>query len=63
MNQLFRTIVVDDEPAARRLMKSLLQEHAAVVQVVDEAGTGLEAIQKIETLRPDLIFLWPINPT
>jgi two-component system LytT family response regulator len=57
MNQLFRTIVVDDEPAARRLMKSLLQEHAAVVEVVDEAGTGMEAIQKIETLRPDLIFL------
>jgi CheY-like chemotaxis protein len=26
MNQLFKAVVIDDEPAARRLMKSLLQE-------------------------------------
>lgn len=57
MSQVFKTIVIDDEPAARRLMKNLLQEHTDVVQVIDEAGTGREAIQKIETLKPDLIFL------
>jgi two-component system, LytTR family, response regulator len=57
MNQVFKTIVIDDEPAARRLMKSLLLEYADVVNVVDEAGTGAEAIQKIEALKPDLIFL------
>jgi two-component system LytT family response regulator len=57
MNPLFRAIVIDDEPAARRLMKNLLEEHADVVQVVDEAGTGREAIQKIEEQKPDLIFL------
>src|SRR5215831_5733154 len=57
MNQVFKTIVIDDEPAARRLMKSLLVEHSDVVQVIDEAGTGTEAIQKIEALKPDLIFL------
>ena len=38
-------------------MKNLLQEHSAVVQVIAEAGNGGEAIQKIEELRPDLIFL------
>ena len=57
MNPLFRAIVVDDEPAARRLMKNLLQDHANVVQVIAEAGNGGEAIQKIEELCPDLIFL------
>jgi two-component system LytT family response regulator len=57
MSQLFKTIVIDDEPAARRLMKNMLQEYAEVVQVVDEAGTGTEAIEKIELLKPDLIFL------
>ena len=57
MSQVFKAIVVDDEPAARRLMKSLLQEHADVVTVIDEAGTGKEAIQKIEELKPDLVFL------
>ena len=57
MNQLFKTIVIDDEPAARRLMKNLLQEHSDVVEVISEAGNGKEAIEKIEKLRPDLIFL------
>lgn len=57
MSQVFKAIVVDDEPAARRLMKSLLQEHADVVTVIDEAGTGREAIQKIEEQKPDLVFL------
>jgi two-component system LytT family response regulator len=57
MIQVYKTIVIDDEPAARRLMKNLLQEHSDVVQVIDEAGTGAEAIQKIEALKPDLVFL------
>src|SRR6185503_6867431 len=57
MNQVFRTIVIDDEPAARRLMKNLLQEYPDTIQVIDEAGNGVEAIQKIEALKPDLIFL------
>lgn len=57
MNQVFRAIVIDDEPAARRLMKNLLQEHSHVVNVIAEAGNGREAIQKIEELQPDLIFL------
>lgn len=57
MNQQFRAIVIDDEPAARRLMKNLLQEHSHIVNVIDEAGNGREAIQKIEELKPDLIFL------
>lgn len=57
MSQLFKAIVIDDEPAARRLMKSLLEEYEQVVTVVAEAGNGREAISKIEELRPDLIFL------
>jgi two-component system LytT family response regulator len=57
MNQFYRAIVVDDEPAARRLMKNLLQDHAETVSVIGEAGNGKEAIQKIEELNPDLIFL------
>jgi two-component system LytT family response regulator len=54
---VYKTIVIDDEPAARRLMKNLLLEHSATIHVVDEAGNGREAIQKINALKPDLIFL------
>lgn len=57
MSQLFNAIVIDDEPAARRLMKNLLQEHAAVINVIAEAGNGKDAIRLIEELKPDLIFL------
>jgi two-component system LytT family response regulator len=57
MNPLYKAIVIDDEPAARRLMKSLLAEHKNVLEVIAEAGTGTEALEKIETLRPDVIFL------
>ena len=57
MSQLFKAIVIDDEPAARRLMKNLLEEHKDVVEVIAEAGNGREAIQKTEELKPDLIFL------
>ena len=57
MNLQYKAIVIDDEPAARRLMKSLLQEYSEIVTVIAEAGTGGEAIQKIEELNPDLIFL------
>lgn len=53
----YRAIVIDDEPAARRLMKNLLQEYSQVVSIIAEAGNGREAIQKIEELKPDLIFL------
>ena len=57
MNRVFKTIVIDDEPAARRLMKNLLLDHADLVEVIAEAGNGEDAIEKIETLLPDLIFL------
>ena len=57
MNQPFRAIVIDDEPAARRLIKNLVAEYSHIVIIIDEAGNGREAIEKIEELKPDLIFL------
>jgi two-component system, LytTR family, response regulator len=57
MNRVFSAIVVDDEPAARRLMRNLLKEHSDVVNVIDEAGNGREAVQKIGELKPDIVFL------
>lgn len=57
MNRPFKAIVIDDEPAARRLMKSLLLEHKDIVEVIAEAANGREALEKTEALLPDLIFL------
>ncbi|MFN4316036.1 MAG: LytR/AlgR family response regulator transcription factor [Chitinophagaceae bacterium] len=57
MNLPFKALVIDDEPAARRLMKSLLEDHRDSVELIGEAGTGAEALEKIEALKPDLVFL------
>lgn len=53
----FKAIIVDDEPAARRLMRQLLDEHASEISVIGEAENGEEAIRQIDELKPDLIFL------
>jgi two-component system LytT family response regulator len=38
-------------------MKSLLAEFSDRIEVIGEAGNGREAIEKIHSLKPDLIFL------
>ena len=51
-----RALIVDDEPAARRKLRRLLAEHENI-EIVGEADDGLSAIQCIETLNPDIVFL------
>lgn len=51
-----KSLIIDDEAAARMRLARLLKGHPEV-QVVGEAQNGLEAVEKIEQLRPDLIFL------
>lgn len=50
------TIVVDDEPLARRRLRRLLQDHDDV-EVTGEATNGEEAVTKVLEARPDLLFL------
>ena len=51
-----RTLIVDDEPPARRKIRTLLRGDTRF-EVVGEAADGLEAIESIEAKRPDLVFL------
>jgi two-component system LytT family response regulator len=51
-----RALIVDDEPPARSKIRKFLETRPDI-EVVAEAGDGVEAIQKILELRPDLIFL------
>lgn len=51
-----RTIVVDDEPAARRGVRLLLERDGAI-ELVGEAATGAEAAELIRREKPDLAFL------
>lgn len=51
-----RTIIVDDEPTARRGVRLLLERDPAI-EIVGEATTGAEAADLIRRARPDLAFL------
>jgi len=51
-----RVLVVDDYEPFRRFVCSTLKQRPDL-EVVGEASDGLEAVQKAEELRPDLIVL------
>ena len=51
-----RVLIVEDEPPARRRLRSLLQRHADVI-ITGEATHGGEAVELIERARPDLVLL------
>lgn len=51
-----RAIIVDDEPLLRRSIVRMLKPHSEV-EVVAECGDGSSAIQSIQRLTPDVIFL------
>ena len=54
--QVIKTIVVDDEPLARKGLRARLERHDDV-QVLAECQNGLEAVSSISQHRPDLVFL------
>jgi two-component system, LytTR family, response regulator len=51
-----RVLIVDDEPIARRRISRLLKLEDDV-EVVDEVGSGRDAVTAIRDARPDLVFL------
>jgi two-component system LytT family response regulator len=51
-----RTLIVDDEPLARRGIRQLLASHPDFV-VLGECRDGREALRSLVTLQPDLVFL------
>jgi two-component system, LytTR family, response regulator len=51
-----RTLIVDDEPTARRGVRLMLaNDHS--IEVVGEAANGFEAVELIRSEQPDLVFL------
>ena len=54
--RLIRTVIADDEPAARNKLRRLLGAHRDIV-IVDEAMSGVEAIDAVRRHAPDLLFL------
>ena len=53
---MLKILLVDDEAPARARVKRMLHD-LSEVQVLDEAQNGIEALEKIESLKPDLVLL------
>jgi two-component system LytT family response regulator len=56
MTQIIRTIIIDDEPLALRLLRSKLEKSPSI-EIVAECKNGREAVEAVSDLLPDLIFL------
>ena len=53
----YRTLIADDEQPARDRLKKLLADHADKIELIGEAKNGLECLEIIDRLKPDLVFL------
>jgi two-component system LytT family response regulator len=56
-----RVLIVDDEPIARRGVRRYLAEHNGI-EIVGEAANGVRAVEQINELRPDIVFLDVLMP-
>jgi two-component system LytT family response regulator len=52
-----RVLLVDDEREARRRMARLLAAHEDRIEIAGEAGDGPSAVEAIQELKPDIVFL------
>ena len=56
MRKKYSTIIVDDEPLARKLIKEYLQDFPEI-RIVGECKNGKQAVTAINAIKPDLVFL------
>jgi two-component system LytT family response regulator len=56
MAEKIKTLIVDDEPLARRNLRLLLEKDPQI-EIIDECRNGREAVNAIKSFSPDLLFL------
>ena len=54
--QKIRTVIIDDEELARKVLLEFLASHSEI-EIVAECANGFEAVKAVTELNPDLIFL------
>jgi two-component system LytT family response regulator len=57
MNKPLKTLIVDDEKNAVDFISSIIREYCPALEVSGKAGSAVEGIEKINELKPDLVFL------
>ncbi len=61
MPDITRILIVDDSPRARQSLRALLASYAEDAEI-REAGTGLEALLRIDESAPDVVFMDVMMP-
>jgi len=56
MAKNYKALLVDDERLARNDLRRLLEKHSNIT-IIGEAANGLEALEQVKELHPDLVFL------
>jgi YesN/AraC family two-component response regulator len=54
---MYRVMIIDDEKSIRNLLKITINWEALELEIVGEAASGIEAINTIDELRPDIVFV------
>ncbi len=54
---MYRVMIIDDEMSARRLLQASVDWEGLSLEFVGEAASGIEAINTIDELRPDIVFV------
>jgi len=54
--QKIKTVIVDDEELARKMLLEFLAGHPEI-EVVAECANGFEAVKAVTEMKPDLLFL------
>lgn len=54
---MLKALIVDDEIASVRTLELLLSQFGKDVEVVDVARSAVEALTKVELIKPDIVFL------
>lgn len=57
MARKIRVMIIDDEASARNLMRAAIRWESLNMEVVGEAASGIEAINVIDDLKPDIAFV------
>jgi len=53
----YRTLIVDDEEPARIRLIQLLSNYQKMISIIGEAVNGIQAVEMINLLKPDIVFL------
>ncbi len=54
---MYRVMLIDDEQSARSLLRESINWEGLSMEVVGEAASGIEAINTIDEIKPDIAFV------